>query len=257
MSAESWKTLFDIAAIILLFLTFAAGTGAFIFGNIVNKRQAAQLRQFDRDLTGAKIALGRQQERAAEADERASKIEAGNIQLRTDLQNATSESRSAQVRLEQEEQKTAKAQKEASEAQLALNKVLIKRALGRFANPRDFEALKNLPKATATILYKEGDGEAYMYASEIVQCLRGIGWTVPPNMPTPIRQPFVADGASHAPVLGNKVIAKTQPTPEEIMLPNTTNRVGLLMRALGAAGLLVDPSLPDDTFVIVIGERME
>jgi hypothetical protein len=68
MSVEAWKTICDIAAVILLFLTFAFGAGAFIAGNIINKRQEKQLQQFDKDLTDAKIELGKQQERAATAE---------------------------------------------------------------------------------------------------------------------------------------------------------------------------------------------
>src|ERR1039458_3621661 len=50
MSAELWKTIFDYAAIILLFLTFVAGTGAFIFGNIVSKRQTERADNAEKEL---------------------------------------------------------------------------------------------------------------------------------------------------------------------------------------------------------------
>ncbi len=53
MTVEGLKTVFDWIAVILLFLTFAAGFGVLITGNIINKRQEQQLRQFDRDLTGS------------------------------------------------------------------------------------------------------------------------------------------------------------------------------------------------------------
>jgi hypothetical protein len=65
---EGLKTVFDWTAVILLFLTFAAGLGVLITGNFINERQAQQLRQFDRALTEAKTELGRQQERAAKAE---------------------------------------------------------------------------------------------------------------------------------------------------------------------------------------------
>lgn len=68
MGVEGLKTIFDWAAVILLFLTFAAGFGVLVTGNIISKRQEGQLRQFDKDLTTAKSELARQQERAADAD---------------------------------------------------------------------------------------------------------------------------------------------------------------------------------------------
>jgi hypothetical protein len=68
MTVEGLKTIFDWVAVILLFLTFASGTAVLITGNIINKRQEKQLRQFDKDLTDAKTALGKQQERAANAE---------------------------------------------------------------------------------------------------------------------------------------------------------------------------------------------
>jgi hypothetical protein len=86
MSVEAWKTIFDIAAVVFVGLTFAAGAGAFIARDIINKRQAIQLRQFDKGLTDAKSELVTQQERAAIAESR-------TLQLRTDLENATAESK--------------------------------------------------------------------------------------------------------------------------------------------------------------------
>ncbi|HTU44426.1 MAG TPA: hypothetical protein VMF91_05160 [Bryobacteraceae bacterium] len=49
-------------------MAFAFGAGVWFTSNIINERQAAQLRQFDKDLTGAKSELGKQQERAANAE---------------------------------------------------------------------------------------------------------------------------------------------------------------------------------------------
>jgi len=66
MSLESWKSFFEIGGVVLLFLTFAFGTGALLTGKVVNQRQENQLRRFDSDLTTAKTALSDQQERNAE-----------------------------------------------------------------------------------------------------------------------------------------------------------------------------------------------
>jgi hypothetical protein len=68
MSVEDWKSLFDILTVVLLGLTFLAGAGVLITGNIINRRQVEKLRQFDSDLTLAKSDLSKQQERAAKAE---------------------------------------------------------------------------------------------------------------------------------------------------------------------------------------------
>jgi len=68
MSVESWKAFFDIGTIVLLLLTGVFAAGIFFTGNIINDRQAEQLRHFDKELTSAKIELGKQQERAAIAE---------------------------------------------------------------------------------------------------------------------------------------------------------------------------------------------
>ena len=68
MSIEALKSFFDVGTVVLLFLAFAFGAGVLITGNIINARQSNQLRQFDKDLTEAKTELGKQQERAANAE---------------------------------------------------------------------------------------------------------------------------------------------------------------------------------------------
>lgn len=66
MPIESWKSLFDWGATLLVFLTFAFGTGALITGNIINSHKDEKLRQFDADLTEAKSELACQQKKVEE-----------------------------------------------------------------------------------------------------------------------------------------------------------------------------------------------
>ena len=68
MPVEALKSFFDVAAVVLLFLTFAAGVGALATGRVINSRQDAQLRKFNNDLTAAQTGLATQQERAAKAE---------------------------------------------------------------------------------------------------------------------------------------------------------------------------------------------
>jgi hypothetical protein len=51
MSFEFWKTIFDWSAVVLVGLTFIAGLGALVTGNVVSDRQA---RKFQIDLDAAK-----------------------------------------------------------------------------------------------------------------------------------------------------------------------------------------------------------
>jgi hypothetical protein len=68
MTAEGVKTIFDWIVVVLAGLTFVSIAIVLVTGNIINKRQAAQLREFDQGLTNAKTQLGKQQERAATAE---------------------------------------------------------------------------------------------------------------------------------------------------------------------------------------------
>ena len=76
MSVEDWKSIFDWAAVILVFFTFAAGAGVLITGNILNKRQAVQLRQFEKDLRDEDVKI-------AEANERTEKLRLEIVSLET------------------------------------------------------------------------------------------------------------------------------------------------------------------------------
>ena len=68
MTVEGVKTVFDWVVVVLAGLTFVSIAVVLVTGNIVNKRQAAKLREFDQGLTAAKTELGKQQERAATAE---------------------------------------------------------------------------------------------------------------------------------------------------------------------------------------------
>lgn len=50
MTVEELKTIFDWSALILGFLTIVAGVGILVTGNVINKRQSEQIRQFETDL---------------------------------------------------------------------------------------------------------------------------------------------------------------------------------------------------------------
>lgn len=95
MSIEGWKSFFDIGALALVFLTFTFGVGILITGNMINERQSAQLRKFDKDLTGAKTELTVEQGKTATA-------QADLTKLKTALVDAQKEADVARLALERQ-----------------------------------------------------------------------------------------------------------------------------------------------------------
>jgi len=81
MTVELLKTIFDWSAVVLVGLTFVAGAGALITGNIIGNRQAAQLRQFDQDLAKAKRENLKLQRELLLMGPRANLLQNGNRQL--------------------------------------------------------------------------------------------------------------------------------------------------------------------------------
>ena len=145
-------------------------------------------------LTNERVKL----EVAATANERAQKLETDNLQLRTDLEAATAESRakqaeltSEQAKLSAEQRKTAEAQREAAEAQLALKKHL-EEVAGR-QKPRHLTVeqrarllsfLRNQPIGAIKIGFNFNNPEARDFASEIAVVLKEAGWNVTDFEPT-------------------------------------------------------------------------
>jgi hypothetical protein len=204
MSVELWKSIFDWATVALIALTVVSGAGALITGDIISKRQGAKLRSFDSELTFAKTELGKQQERAAKADERASKIEAGNLQLQTDLANATTESRTKQIALEIEQRKTAEAQlalRKAAEYAATPRRIIMSSRVTNEYNDQElrtaaFKELEKYADTPAVILYVQ-DEEAQILAGDIRTALIHAGWkstSVLSLASTPIPLGFVMEG---------------------------------------------------------------
>jgi hypothetical protein len=159
MSIEGVKSFFDVGAIILLFLTFAFGVGAYVTGNVINKRQAEQLRQFDKSLTYAKTELGRQQERTANADARVAGLEA-------DAANAKSEMAKQQTRAANAER-----------ALLELQHRLAHRRINQSDHDRLVVSLRPF-RGSVVQLFKLGDAEAAQFADDLLTILHDAGWSV-------------------------------------------------------------------------------
>jgi hypothetical protein len=152
-SLEFWKSLFEIIGVFLLLLTFLAGAGVVWFSRKVNEVQAKQLKQFDERLTDAKTELGKQQERAANAE--------------------------ASIAL---------AEQHAAEANLRAEREKIERIkLEEDLSPRSFngstEAIKRLSslRGTTVLLEYSLDLECKATAERIAFVLSEAGWTIKPK----------------------------------------------------------------------------
>jgi hypothetical protein len=159
MTVEGLKTIFDWFAVILLFLTFAAGMGVLITGNVINKRQESQLRQFDKDLTEAKRGLAEQQERAANADARVAGLE-------TDAANARSEMAKQQTRAA-----------DAEKALLELQQRLAHRRISK-SDQNKMAALLYPFQGSVVRLTRLGDSEAKQFADDLLAVFQTAKWSV-------------------------------------------------------------------------------
>jgi hypothetical protein len=121
-SLEFWKNLFEITGVALLLLTFVAGAGVLWFSRRLNDRQAAQLRQFDKDLTDAKTKLGEQQERAAAAEAALKGVDAKTEGFRLAIAKANERASKAQESLALAEQHAAEANAKAEGFRLDIAK---------------------------------------------------------------------------------------------------------------------------------------
>lgn len=140
--------MFDVGAVVLLFLTFAFGAGALITGRVIDRRKEAQIKQFDKDLTDAKIELGKQEERAANAERAASAL-----------------------------------RKDAEEAKLATEK--LKQVVAwRVIEPKaavELEKILSTKPGSVNLRYTDGDPEALFLAIQISQILGKAKWQIAPG----------------------------------------------------------------------------
>jgi hypothetical protein len=141
-------------------LTFAAGLGALITGNVINKRQEQQIRQFDSDLTEAKTELGKQQERAANADARVAGLE-------QDVANAKTEMAKQQARAATAER-----------AVLELKEKVKSRHLSTDDAGEIKTSLLAAPSGSLDIQISLGAEDGNPFCKELAMAISAGGWTV-------------------------------------------------------------------------------
>jgi hypothetical protein len=164
MSPENWKSFFEFGGVVLLALTFIFGAGALFFSHQVNALQEEHLRQFDKDLTEAKRALGEQQERAANADARVASLE-------QDAANAKTIAATAEQSL------------------LELQQHLAHRRISKSDHDKFVASL--LPyQGSAVALTEFGELEAGQFADDIISVFRDAKWNVALSLKNTISPPF-------------------------------------------------------------------
>ncbi len=166
MSLETWKSFFEIGGVILLFLTFVFGAGLVLATNRLNVRQAAQLREFDQKLTDAKTELGKQQERAANADARVAGLEA-------DAADSKAAQQLVELELSTQQERAAKAEK----ALLELQQRLAHRRISTSDHEILVASLRPYPGSVVEVV-KLGDSEAAQFADDIIAVLSEAKWVV-------------------------------------------------------------------------------
>jgi len=160
--------------------------------------------------------------------------------------------------LARQQERTATIQKNVMALQNKWNLDLMSHGrIGRQIDRSALPSLRNLPKARAIVLYKKGDGEAYLFSQDVVNALGkdGIGWEV--SGPTPVEPP---EGSP--PFFSTRLSMKSPPKDPRELFPqldphktHPQSRAALVMKLLRTVGVFPDPNLPEGCFKIVIGER--
>jgi len=262
MDIEWWKSLFEVGGVALLFLTFAFGAGFMLTGKKVNERQSERLRKFDSDLTEAQTNLETQKERAATAE--------GKI---AGLQQTAFDAKAAQQKVELELEKQREITAKAEEKLLELAK---RQAGRRFAKGSLSSLLKAKAVGTVKIQYQPDDTEAFEFAMSAVGELSDVGWKVAGIE----RIPDNASMVSAWPVEIRGQMSPQQLERERQLLPVSVRAGGgsglaIVAKSIqdrpadGAYEVLreallaltsqiasrVDPTLPEDTFILVVGPK--
>ena len=155
---------------------------------------------------------------------------------------------------EQERQRTAKAQKEAADAQLALSQSLTslaRRAGDRVLNFAKFaDGLKGRPKRTVEIWYKPDDTEVQRFSDDIYRALQDGEWPVSRRVLKP------GDELGGIPLTKTQGIMVFSHNPDDVI--GQTSFVFTLLWAIQFGGQAVGTTaleLPEGTVVIVVGTK--
>lgn len=228
MNVEFWKSFFDFGTLFLVFLSVVFGVFALITGNIINKRQAEQIRNFETTLTAAQTGLATEQGKTAEAQ---------------------AENAKAQLALEQYLNWIGKS----VDVRLPDTKQLI-------------ASLRSIPKFSIEIWYETGvDEEPHSFALQLKNALgpEGVGWTVeikpfapkresdPEFGPAPLLDVMRRTADLEGIAFGGSVkdVGAHPPSP----LFTLTQAIGESTSPLWGSQSFGDTSIPDGHVIIAIG----
>lgn len=145
MSLESCKTIFEIGGIVLLFLTFVSGVGAYYFSTLINARQKIELRNFT--------------------------LQVANLQK--DASDARANQQKVEIELAEQQERTAEAEK----ALLELREHMKSR---NFSPGQEKQLVKMLteiePKGTISVFCVIGDESGLELANQITRIFKTSGW---------------------------------------------------------------------------------
>jgi hypothetical protein len=154
---------------------------------------------------------------------------------------------------------------EAAEAQAELSATVKREILPRSVNPDAIVRLSKFPKASASVVYKSGDGEANAFANDVRNGLLKAGWDVPDLVMPISANPLVSRDDA---LMGVRVythdewldfthvrLPKGKDTRDMALMALLTNGFGgwQSTRLNGLPGF--PPVLPENSFLIVIGQR--
>ncbi|HEV3221218.1 MAG TPA: hypothetical protein VGZ48_15740 [Candidatus Acidoferrales bacterium] len=165
--------------------------------------------------------------------------------------------------METERQKTAKAQEDAAKAQLELRKYIdgvAKRAGPRMLDvPRFMLELKGQPRGKVEIFFKDADSEASLFAGQIRRWLGqgengdGAGWDV--SRPRPFKPTVGLAGSGSSTGITVEAPAGSENVPGKPLWCLTNAIIMGLNRGNDSFAIEFRADLPEDTFVLLIGQR--
>jgi len=278
MAAKSERNWLFVLVAWVIFSAVITGLLTILLYKKTSSYQLAVQRRADTLIAGSNAEAKRAGERAAEANERAQKLEGVNLSLRSQvatletqatdakkdlaiLQMAAADANAAQQRVETD---LAEARRRQAEAELKVEDVTKSQMPRIFSfNFAKFSAsLKGKPTGHAILIYQRDDVEAYEFACKLYWVLTKAGWTATAPKPTEPSelQPSALVAGGALPTIwprssGVELVAKDIVEP----LGSTKTVCGVLTDAFFTAGLgggaAPDDRLPDNVVRLVIGQR--
>ena len=229
VSLEAWKSFLEWGGIALLAFTVFLGAGALLVNSRLGAMQEDKLRQFDKDLTGAKTELGKQQERTANAEARVAGLE-------KDAADAKAEMARQQARAATAEQSLLELQQKVKLRHLSTEE---RKRLTDFLH-----AHANEPKGPIRVDRLFLDESSQPFAEEVRAALDDAGWHS-----NEIEREMIPNGGK-VPVGVVLVVRDAKSLPPHLDVLDNAFRAAGLHPSLGE-----NPNTPEGVVVVCIGVK--